>query len=568
MTAREAIAWFKSSFRKPIEAATGDTPFTLDMLAAVAYQETGYLWAPLIGRLSVAELLKVCVGDTIDAPGRSAFPTTKAQLLSVMNGREMFEIAREALEAIGRYDRGYQKIAAANPNKFCHGFGIFQYDLQFFRTDPEFFLGRKWYEFSACLTIFLGELRAAMKRAFGPSKGELTDQERVFVAIAYNRGSVNLAKGFKQGHQDEDGRFYGENVLEYLRIAQSIPIVVPPAAIVPPLPGTAPLAAPTPIEQTDDIFMMDLHRAVPLRSEAKIIKAKPATNVVARLPAGQLVHRLSGKKSDLFIEIETSLDGGYLRGFVPTKFVKPVRKATSIPVLIPSATEPAGGIVAVYMPRRAGTVTKRSAPAGALSLNEPGQPERKGETAADRCAELAAIIEWLAVDKPTHARYQGSGGTTFCNIYAHDYCFLAGVYLPRVWWMPGAIERLARGETVEPLYERTIDEQRANDLFRWLRDFGPRFGWRQTGTPTKLQEAADLGGIGLIVARRKLDGKSGHIVAVVPETDRDKARRNASGEVIAPLQSQAGVRNFRYGTGTLDWWKGEQFADSGFWIHA
>jgi hypothetical protein len=31
---------------------------------------------------------------------------------------------------------------------------------------------------------------------------------------------------------------------------------------------------------------------------------------------------------------------------------------------------------------------------------------------------------------------------------------------------------------------------KGNDLFRWLRDFGPRFGWRQTGTLTKLQEAA------------------------------------------------------------------------------
>ena len=61
------------------------------------------------------------------------------------------------------------------------------------------------------------------------------------------------------------------------------------------------------------------------------------------------------------------------------------------------------------------------------------------------------------------------------------------MYLPRVWWTPGAIEALAQGETVEPLFGNTIVEQRANDLFRWLRDFGLRFGWRQTGTLTKLQ---------------------------------------------------------------------------------
>jgi hypothetical protein len=34
------------------------------------------------------------------------------------------------------------------------------------------------------------------------------------------------------------------------------------------------------------------------------------------------------------------------------------------------------------------------------------------------------------------------------------------------------------------------------------------------------------------------------------------------------LQSQAGVRNFRYGAGAPNWWRGEQFADSALWIHA
>jgi len=220
------------------------------------------------------------------------------------------------------------------------------------------------------------------------------------------------------------------------------------------------------------------------------------------------------------------------------------------------------------MPRKAGSVTRRMDCAGPHSLNEGSPPNRKGESAVERCADLARIIDWLAVDKPSHRRYQPTATSTFCNVYAHDYCFLAGAYLPRVWWMPGAIERLAKGETVEPLYEKTIDEQRANDLFRWFRDFGLRFGWRQTGTLTKLQEAVNLGGIGIIVARRKQDGKSGHIVAVVPETASARAVRDQNGNVAAPLQSQAGSVNFRYRAPSKAWWKGEQFADSAFWIHA
>ncbi|MNJ53316.1 hypothetical protein D3C77_487000 [compost metagenome] len=101
-----------------------------------------------------------------------------------------------------------------------------------------------------------------------------------------------------------------------------------------------------------------------------------------------------------------------------------------------------------------------------------------------------------------------------------------------------------------------------------MRDFGPDFGWRQTGTLSKLQQVADQGGIGLIVARRKEEGKSGHIVMVVPETPEFSASRNSAGEVTSPLQSQAGASNFRYGTGKANWWKGEQFAESAFWVHA
>ena len=113
----------------------------------------------------------------------------------------------------------------------------------------------------------------------------------------------------------------------------------------------------------------------------------------------------------------------------------------------------------------------------------------------------------------------------------------------------------------------TVDEQRANDLFRWLRDFGLRFGWRQTGTLTKLQTEVNQGAIGLIVARRVDDGKPGHITIVVPETGDLKAKRDAAGEVTAPLQSQAGRVNFRRSTAPPTWWLGEAFAESAFWLH-
>ena len=92
----------------------------------------------------------------------------------------------------------------------------------------------------------------------------------------------------------------------------------------------------------------------------------------------------------------------------------------------------------------------------------------------------------------------------------------------------------------------------------------PVIGWQAL---SKLQLEVNQGAVGLIVARRTIDGQSGHIVAVVPETEENRARRNAAGEVIAPLQSQAGVTNFRYGTGKMDWWRSAEFAEFAYWLH-
>jgi hypothetical protein len=90
----------------------------------------------------------------------------------------------------------------------------------------------------------------------------------------------------------------------------------------------------------------------------------------------------------------------------------------------------------------------------------------------------------------------------------------------------------------------------------------------KTGTVTELQTEANIGAIGLIVARRVDDGRPGHIAVVIPETSDANAKRDASGEVIAPLQSQAGATNFTRSTGRLNWWTQPVFADNGFWLHA
>ena len=127
----------------------------------------------------------------------------------------MFRIARQALVDMAQYIPSYTKVVR-NPDKFCHGYGIFQYDLQFFKDDPAFFLEKKWCDIAACIGKLLVELREAMRRQCLANKSALSDTEKVYVAIAYNKGRAKPALGFKQGYKSDDGRYYGENVCEYL----------------------------------------------------------------------------------------------------------------------------------------------------------------------------------------------------------------------------------------------------------------------------------------------------------------------------------------------------------------
>ena len=569
MPNREDLAWFKTTFSGEVASAISGTPFSLDLISALAAQETGDVWPLLRKTLNREELLSLCVGDTLDEDrGRRAFPRTKAELLAAPQGQVMFDLAHQALVDLAKYVPAFAAVAR-RPDKFCHAYGIFQVDLQFFKTDPDFFLQKQWGDFGVCLTRCLGELHAAAGRANLGGQSTLSDLQQVYVAIAYNAGSFKPEKGLKQGYFDGT-QYYGERIFDLLRLAQTTSTATVPAVIEPPRVGIAAIPSPTPVSSAGLTMRVDAV-AAPLfvHNEPRIDKSNVKSNLVTSLPAGHLVKVLAAKGSrSPYARVQTSLNGAAVQGYVPQKALLPVDGNQDVPVLTPHLDPPASGIVAVYAPRQPGTITRRTAPADSHSLNEPNQPGRAGTTAEDLRQELAAIVEYLGVDKPANLRYQPRPGATFCNVYAHDYCFLTGVYLPRVWWTPDAIERLAQGQSVETLLGATIDEQRANDLFRWLRAFGLRFGWRQTGTPTSLQTAVNSGGIGLIVARRKEDGRSGHIVAVVPETNEHQAKRDSTGAVIAPLQSQAGARNFRYGTGKLNWWMSDEFAESAFWIHA
>ena len=133
MPNREDLAWFKLTFGDEIAPALQGTPFGLDLITALAAQETGDVWRILRRTLQREEILGLCVGDTLDEDrGRTAFPLTKAQLVAAPQGQAMFDLAHQVLVDLGNYVTAFAPIAK-KPDKFCHAYGIFQVDLQFSR---------------------------------------------------------------------------------------------------------------------------------------------------------------------------------------------------------------------------------------------------------------------------------------------------------------------------------------------------------------------------------------------------------------------------------------------------
>ena len=102
------------------------------------------------------------------------------------------------------------------------------------------------------------------------------------------------------------------------------------------------------------------------------------------------------------------------------------------------------------------------------------QPRRKVGAQAVNAQDLADIIAYLQVEQAP--RYKRTRSATFCNIYAHDYCFLASAYLPRVWWRAKAITQLLQGQAVKVRYGVTVEEYNVNSLFNWLEDSGLTLG--------------------------------------------------------------------------------------------
>ncbi|MDN3706592.1 hypothetical protein QW060_05545 [Myroides ceti] len=179
---------------------------------------------------------------------------------------------------------------------------------------------------------------------------------------------------------------------------------------------------------------------------------------------------------------------------------------------------------------------------------------------------LHQLIEKLNVEE--NLRYQKTAEDTYCNVYSYDYCYFSNVYLPTVWWTDDALERVLKGEEVEAIFGETVDRIYSSAIHDWFLQWGSSFGWKRVDSVDTLQNLVNTnGGIGIICAKRKVKGLSGHIVPVVPENANHKAHR-VNGVVVYPLQSQAGKLNYNYfSEARKDWWQDDLYSSFVLYYH-
>jgi hypothetical protein len=195
----------------------------------------------------------------------------------------------------------------------------------------------------------------------------------------------------------------------------------------------------------------------------------------------------------------------------------------------------------------------------AYPLNEIGMPIGDGSPNS-----LGKVIEFLNVEKSLRYKPNIVGGkmvATYCNIYAFDYCNLAGGYLPRVWWGKDFIKAVEDGLAIETKYGVTVFEQNANSLYDWFCNFANQFGWIKQNDLFEAQDLANKGYIVIVVAAQKISSRAGHITAIVPETETHKAKN--VNKTFVPLQSQAGANNKSYFND--NWFTASHYRGWGVW---
>lgn len=254
----------------------------------------------------------------------------------------------------------------------------------------------------------------------------------------------------------------------------------------------------------------------------------------------------------------------FITTFVKTYLMKEVKEIKSIVSKFEVVSK--GGAIkpAELLPSKQSTLN--STRAKFHPMTDETIPYRDLMSAEAKKKSLHRIIRKL--DVKNSLRYQRTPQDTYCNVYSFDYCYFAKVYLPTVWWTDESIEMMQNGEVVQAIFNKTVKPIYSSAIHDWFENWGDCFGWKKMTSLTEIQKkVTDEGGVGIICAKRKIVGLSGHIVPIVPETEKKKAFRE-NDEVIYPLQSQAGKLNYNYFVRKRrDWWNHSRYSSFVLYYH-
>jgi hypothetical protein len=290
-----------------------------------------------------------------------------------------------------------------------------------------------------------------------------------------------------------------------------------------------------------------------LRRSPKIV----STNIIGKLTQHTLVEKIEEYSKDWW-KVKTTFSGKLIEGYVHSLYLKKVNQAVE-----ETMQEKVDFKIPEVHLKSINNKATRNNQRWAFCLEENDMPFRNSGSVSTKTDTIHKILEFLNVEKSV--RYAPKTTSTYCNIYAYDYCYLCKVLLPRVWWSSKAILDISKGVKVNAVYAKTVYEQNVNSLLDWFQTFGKDFGWTRSFDLNEIQEAANKGKVVLICAAHKNANSSGHITAVVPESTKHKAFRNTLGNVTHPIQSQAGRLNKKYFN--QNWWLSTNYRDFGFWIH-
>ncbi len=153
-TCIKCAEWMNMHFGNQFHELLLGTPFSKELLFAIACQETAIYWYQWIHEHTPFEILARCVFDASgDVNGtRKVFPKNTAAFVEKYGQSLADSLIAEA--NITRKWRGFE------PKKWVYaGYGIFQYDIQYIETDADFFIQKKWYAIENCLDRILAELK-------------------------------------------------------------------------------------------------------------------------------------------------------------------------------------------------------------------------------------------------------------------------------------------------------------------------------------------------------------------------------------------------------------------------